>query len=277
MTDDRLHLSLDELADVLAGEGDDRHLADCADCTGRLAELQAAELAVVARLAALPDPPLPADLARRLDAALTAERPLQPAAGGATVTPLAPRRRQWVPAVAASAVLVLGAVAGYALLHDGVGGSSADTAASSTEAGAGRSAVDALPRSESGTDYGDDAAVKATLPGVLAGTAAFAAALPAPVAGTAAQDATTSAAAAVDPLQRLREPAGLASCLAALLPPEEPDVRPLALDYATFGGQPALAVVLPDPDPAKLSVFVVGPGCSQVDDSTLRFVRVDRP
>jgi hypothetical protein len=70
---------------------------------------------------------------------------------------------------------------------------------------------------------------------------------------------------------------GLASCLAALLPPEEPDLRPLALDYASFGGAPALAVVLPDPDPAKLQVFVVGPGCSQADDGVLRFVRVARP
>jgi hypothetical protein len=82
---------------------------------------------------------------------------------------------------------------------------------------------------------------------------------------------------AVDPLARLRAPEGLADCLAALLPPEEPDVQPLALDYAGYAGQPALAVGLPDPDPAQLSIFVVGAGCSRANDSTLYFVRVPRP
>jgi hypothetical protein len=169
----------------------------------------------------------------------------------------------------------MGGLVGWSVLN-GSGSDSDDTATSSAQAGAARSAGDGLPRSDSGTDYGDDAAVRAALPGVLAGSAAaatMAAPLPAP---GAAQDSAASASVA-DPLERLREPAGLASCLAALLPPEEPDVRPLALDYATYAGAPALAVVLPDPDPAKLSVFVVGPGCSQADDSTLRFVRVDRP
>lgn len=54
-------------------------------------------------------------------------------------------------------------------------------------------------------------------------------------------------------------------------------MRPLALDYARYRGMPALAVVLPDPDPAKVSVFVVGPDCSRNDDDTLFFTRLARP
>ena len=298
MTDDATppaqHLDLDQLADALAGELADRsHLDTCASCAHRLAELEAAEVAVVASLATLPDPALPDGLADRLAAALRGEPALTAAAApaGATVTPLAPRRRAWLPAAAAAAALVMAGALGISAL-DGVGGSDdADTA--STAAGEAGAAADStgVVRNDRGTDYADEAAVTAALPAVLAGTAsdaAFTAAAPAPaVGGTAPGDSTASAQtgagatelsrSSADPLERLRDPAALADCLTALLPPEDPDARPLAIDYATYGGTPALAVVLPDPDPAKLSVFVVGAGCSQADDSTLHFVRVDKP
>ncbi len=80
-----------------------------------------------------------------------------------------------------------------------------------------------------------------------------------------------------DGLAMLRTPEGLAACLSSLLPPDEPDLVPLAVDYATYAGQPALAVLLPDPDPAQVSVFVVGAGCSAEDDGTLFFLRAPRP
>jgi len=80
-----------------------------------------------------------------------------------------------------------------------------------------------------------------------------------------------------DPLARLRDPVALAGCLAVVLDPANPAERPLALDYATYRGRPALAIVLPDPDPARLSVFVVGPACSQADDDLQYFTRVPRP
>ena len=74
------HLDLDALADVLAGERpDDAHLRRCASCADRLAELQDAEVAVVASLATLPDPPLPDGLAARIEAALRAEPALEAA------------------------------------------------------------------------------------------------------------------------------------------------------------------------------------------------------
>ena len=61
------------------------------------------------------------------------------------------------------------------------------------------------------------------------------------------------------------------------LPAEGPEQLPLAVDYASYDGQPALAVVLPDPEPTTVSVFVVGPGCSAQDDRTLFFFRAPRP
>ena len=288
MTEPSTHLDLDGLADALAGEGDAdgaAHLASCGSCASRLAELEAAEAGVVAALRALPDPAPPDDLAERLSAALAAEPPL--AAPRATVTALPERapRRRLLPAAAAAVLLVSGAGLGYTLLQGGDG--SSDTASQ-----AGGSADDVV-RTASGTDYSDAAAVSSALPGVLAGRAGSAG-----TAGSAgsggtvlsdgsAQDSATSestqgqapaaAAAPPDPLARLRTPEGLQDCLTGVLPPEEPDLRPLALDYAQYAGQPALAVVLPDPEPGKVSVYVVGPACSAADASVLGFVRVDAP
>ncbi|MEX2289983.1 MAG: hypothetical protein WD794_06610 [Mycobacteriales bacterium] len=132
-----------------------------------------------------------------------------------------------------------------------------DTARSTAQGPAGTPG-DTSPGSAGGAEAGPDAG------------AAPAPAAPAPAASAVAKaDAT--------PLARLRTAEGLADCLAALLPPEQPEVQPLALDYAQYQGRPALAVVLPDPDPDQLSVFVVGEGCSRADDSTLYFVRVPRP
>lgn len=315
------HLGLDALADVLAGErAADPHLSACLSCTARLAELEAADAAVVASLVSLRDPALPDGLTERLDAALRNEPPLRPATdaaagaaagaatGPTTVTPLGPRRRRhWLPVAVAASLVLVGSLGVSALRGVGDAGTSADTAAPA--AGAAESAADGLARNASGTDYADEAAVQAVLPGVLAGRAvqgapdemadssarAMAPAVPAqpPAPGQsddAAQLSSQAAATppapvsgeqftviAVDPLARLREPVALAACLSALLPPEEPDLRPLALDYARWSGQPALAVVLPDPDATRLSVYVVGAACSAADAAVLAFNRVAKP
>ncbi len=296
------HLDLDALADALAGEPHP-HLSDCASCTSRLAELEAAEARVVASLRALPAPAMPDDLPARLSAAFAAESPLAAAAaapaaaGNVTALPERAPRRRFLPAAAAAVLLASGGGLGYALL---TGGSSSDDTASMAAGDAGaESTGSALPTSSTGTDYADAAAVGAVLPAVLAGGAAGVAAdstttmaAPAapPVGGTAPSAAlppeearasvdvsATAAAPASDPLARLRTPGGLEECLSAVLPPEEPDLRPSALDYATYQGQPALAIVLPDPDPAKLSVFVVGADCAAADARVLSFLRVDAP
>ncbi len=310
------HLDLDALADALAGEGEDGgHLERCASCASRLAELAAADARVSAVLAALPAPPVPAGLAERLSAALVAEAPLAtPHTGsessgtgsgvtgsgvtGSSVTALPARRarRNWLPAAAAAVLVVSGAGLGYSLLDGAVsGGNDSLTAAGDSAA---ESAAKSLVLNASGTDYADPAAVDGALPRVLDGTAGD---------GTIAQEAGPDAAArsedsdagqttsesqnddsvatepapatalAADGLARLRTTDGLADCLTALLPPDEPDVRPLALDYALYQGQPALAVLLPDPDPAKIALYVVGAGCTQANDSLLQFLRVDSP
>ncbi|MBW3639789.1 MAG: hypothetical protein KY451_08075 [Actinobacteria bacterium] len=250
-----------------------------------------------ASLAALPPPPLPPELAARISAAIAAEAEAAPAppvpapapsVASATVTPLPGRRpssrRTWPLSVAAGVVLVCAVGLGYAQLA-GSKNAGQVTAADSAAGVAAPEAV--LPRSASGIDYADPAAVTAGLPSVLVGSApreplgatsgSDRAAPPAEPLASSSGASGPEAALAADPLARLRDPAGLASCLLALLPPEEPDVRPLALDYARYGATPALAVVLPDPDPAKVSVFVVGPDCSKDNDSTLLFTRLTKP
>lgn len=302
MSEPSAHLDLDALADALAGEGDGAaHLSSCASCTSRLAELEAAEARVVAVLSALPPPQLPPDLADRLTAALAAEAPLRPATAPG-VTTLASRRprRSWLPTAAAAVLVLAGGGLGFALVSSGgTGGSDSDTAATTADAG---SAGPDLVLNSSGTDWSDAVAVTDVLPRVLQGEAGAAmlsssdgggavGAEPAPPATGGDDDEARSgeqdtavpfssenetSIAVADALAPLRTPEGLASCLAGVLA-GEPETTPLALDYAQFEGQPALAVLLPDPDPAVVSVFLVGPGCSQDDAQVLHFVRVARP
>ena len=299
------HLDLDGLADHLAGEVDaGRHLATCGGCTARLAELEAAEHRVLAALQSLDRPLLPTAVASSLTAAVAAEPPLVeppaaatpapvPVAREATVVPLEERRRRaWLPAAAAGVVLAAGGLLGYAV----VGGSQDRGSAESSTAGAADPSAagsrTAFPTLASGLDYADAAALTASLPSVLDGSAGQGSAqgpladsqlpdTPLPAgpqpAGSAAGDPSAVTAPAADPLARLRDPVALADCLAVVLDPAEESQRPLALDYATYRGQPALAVVLADPDPARLSVFVVGPACSRADDDLLFFTRVPRP
>ncbi len=294
------HLGLDALAECLAtpvppASGFGRHLASCAGCTARLAELRDAEPAVAAALGSLPSLPLPDDVAERLDAVLrelgadvdTADPPMR-----ATVTTLpipttatgrSPMR--WLTAAAAAVVLLAGGAFGIAQLTGVDRGS--------TTASGGASTVLGLVRNDTGTDYADRAALVAAVPSLLDGSASrgpAALSVPAPAvaapqadakagagsagtAGTLAPEAGANREAA-DPLARLRTDAGLADCLLALLPPEEPDVSPLALDYGSYAGAPAMVVLLPGAASGKVDVFIVGPGCSRANDSTLFYTSV---
>ncbi|MCU1600252.1 MAG: hypothetical protein JWO22_961, partial [Frankiales bacterium] len=102
-------------------------------------------------------------------------------------------------------------------------------------------------------------------------------------AGTAAGPSTRAqtvsphlATTGVDPLARLRTPTGLAGCIASLTGPDDSGL-PLALDYASFEGKPALVVLLPDNRPSKVDFWVVGPTCTQAESALLYYARVDRP
>lgn len=170
-----------------------------------------------------------------------------------------------------------------------------------------------LLRNETGNDYAGRDDLAAALPGLLgqpqaeALTAPAPAGAPAPVppmtlapgddggagAGSAVDGGGTGAVAGgtggaadlqaearqggPDPLARLRDDPGLTECLRALLPPEDPSVKPLAIDYARYRGTPAMVVVLPSAAPDRLDVFVVGSGCSAADDSTLFYASVPAP
>ena len=274
------HLDLDALADVLAGEPVPAHLAGCAACTAELDELRAADAQVSAALHGLADPPLPAGLAERLDAALAREA--RGSAAGVTLLPTARNRRaaRWLPA-AAAAVLVIGGIA-YGVTQ--LGGEQ-QTAGSSASAGK-AAATPAVVRNATGTDYTGRADLAAAVPRLLAGTTLSVAAPAAPAAGVGGSAQSDNAqrtagsvpgparAAAADPLAGLRADPGLADCLAALLPPEDPSVRPLALDYGEFRGKPAMVVVLPGTRAKSLDVFAVGPGCSRANDSVLFYTSV---
>lgn len=273
------HLDLDALADALVGEATPEHLQRCPGCTASLEELRIASQQVTTQLRALPDLAVPDDVATRLQSVLHPEAP-----SGATVTTLPPasarRSRQWLPAAAAALVLLGGA--GYGLSQLGGNSDSATSASGDAAKSASAPGIDVV-RNSSGTDYTNRASLAAALPQLLTGNAASrdaVAAAPmqgAPAQGSSAQADSKLAAPAADPLARLRDNAGLAECLLALLPPEDPSVRPLALDYASYKGQPAMVVVLPSTLPKKLDVFVVGPGCSRANDSTLFYTSVDKP
>lgn len=291
------HLDLDGLADRLAGQVDaGPHLSTCGGCSARLAELAAADHLVVTALRSLPQLALPDDVAERLSARL-AGRPSQGA--DRVVVPLTGRRRPLRMApVAAGLALFAGALLGYTLLAPG----STGPAATGVAAPAATDTGDALATRTlaSGLDYADSAAVDRALPAVLDGTAVPGTGVPGPgvpgpggprreAGGPAGEDQAgpgPGRAVPPDPLDRLRDPAALADCLAAALGPGRGPTpgaaapagrRPLALDYASYAGAPALAVVLADTDPRRVTVLVVGPACTRTDDDRRSLTRLARP
>jgi hypothetical protein len=288
------HLDLDTLADVLAGEAPDgalEHLTDCAECRAAFDQLRTASAQTAAMLAALPAVPLPDDVADRLASAL---RSAGGSAGGASLTTLPVGRgapassggpARWLGAAAAVAVLLAGAGYGISRLGGGGSTSTSSAAGSSSDKAAGAAAGLHLVRNSTGADYTSAQALAAAVPTLLSGkqTADRSAATAGTVQGGSQAGPNTAAGVrpqatvAQDPLARLRTDAGLADCLVALLPPDDPSVQPLALDYAQYKGQSALVVVMPSSIASKLDVFVVGPGCSQANDSTLFYTSVDKP
>ncbi|MCW2571460.1 MAG: hypothetical protein JWO88_1518 [Frankiales bacterium] len=285
------HLDLDALADATAAdnvtESSAAHLAECAQCRAGLEEVRAASALISADLSALPVPTVPDDVAARLGDAFRDAAGAPASSASVTTLPTAARwsPRRWLPAAAAIALLLAGA--GYGISRLG-GGNNVTTAASGSAAKAAAAPDANLVRNSSGADYTDRASLTAALPQLLAGTAAQRDALaaapggPAPLRGAAPPNSSapttgTTMQTAADPLARLRDNAGLADCLVALLPPDDPSVRPLALDYASYRGTPALIVILPSHLSDKLDVYVVGAGCSRANDSTLFYASVDKP
>ena len=276
MTDQ--HLDLDALADVLVGEAPSAvslHARTCSVCAADLAALAAAQAPVAAALAAAPEPALPAGLDARLAAAVAHARADPPGARSVTVVPLAARRRRWQPwAGGLAAAAVLG-TAGVLVVRAGApsGSTTASTGGPATQDRA--AAAGAVPTSSTGTDYRAGSSALATaLPALLRGGApvrgeAVGSLGPSPVSPQPGPSARSG-------LDRLRAPAALAACLSALQDPAS-TTGPLALDYATYRGAPALVVLLPSTRPGKVDAYVVGAGCSQADAQVLFFGRLPAP
>jgi hypothetical protein len=110
-------------------------------------------------------------------------------------------------------------------------------------------------------------------------TGAQAPALPSPnTADSSAPTPTALDLASADPaaLDRLRDPAGLRACYLAL--ELAPDTSPLALDYASWRGEPALLILLPvAAQPQQVEAYVVGADCGAGTDALRFFGRLDRP
>ncbi|MDQ6875638.1 MAG: hypothetical protein M3042_11325, partial [Actinomycetota bacterium] len=199
----------------------------------------------------------------------------------ARVSALADERRhrrapRWVPAsVAAGVALLVAGALGFAALTPGGSSNATNGHASAARAGAGidRKAPNAAGKQAAPLDSGRDYTSASLAAGVrtLLGSVR-----PETSAGDTRIPVTASAyARALAPeFARLRAPAGLATCVAGLA--GRPGVAPLAVDFASYQGRPAVLVVLPDRDPSRVQAWVVGPACTAGHQDLRHFEYVPR-
>ncbi|TQS41474.1 hypothetical protein [Cryptosporangium phraense] len=281
---------LDQLADYAEGLLDGTPDADVV--AGRIADDQEWAdayrqlTAVTTALGDLPDVSMPDDVAMRLDAALAAEPPLQPTAQPAARAaetdedgPAGPwvasdpstdrlsaqrarreratRIGQWI--AAAAAVVAIGFCGVSVVRSNALNSDDSATTSSAGDSKAGPSVLSApsAPRSVhvSGISY-SVGELGPQARAMLSGPTEAAASPRAPGPSTEAAPAPASSAAYPAALRRLRDPAELAGCLGALGLGE-----PLAVDYATLEGAPAIVIVTPDADPNQLVVVAAGADC----------------
>lgn len=284
------HPDIELLSDLEAGllDGDPAaeqlraHVADCASCTDVVGMLRDTQ----GMLADLPAVEVPDDVAARIDTALAAEAATRPAAEPAVpagVTVLADRAnrhrrsqagRRWWPGAGVVA-------AGVALLFAGAIGLSAVQNHSGKSAGKSSAAAAGdrrVPTARVPVASGQDYTPTTLTPGVrrLLFGQISPQGLAAPGAtGSPARTNTDQAVLSPDPaFARFGRPGVLTACVAELA--GSPTVRPLAIDFARFQGKPAVVVVLPDIDPAKVDAWVVGPDCRPGQADLLRFQVVPR-
>jgi hypothetical protein len=273
------HVDLATLADVeegIAGTAVEvatrTHLDACAQCRDRLTRLRTTR----ALLTTLPSEPMPDDVRARVDAALDGAGEERTG----TVVPMARRGRAWnnpaiagVAAAVAVVVLIGALVAGNVIHRNGNGNESAST--SSPLAGAGKSDAggSAATTKEWATGTTYTAATIATLvPRIVVGTP------PSPVSNTTAQTAPTPQPATATGFtqEQLRDsPAAVAACGTVLA--DGVATRPVAVDFASFDGKPAVVFALPAAaHPTLLDVWVVRSTCGS-SSLDLYFQRIPRP
>ncbi|HET9946314.1 MAG TPA: hypothetical protein VFR56_11740, partial [Actinomycetes bacterium] len=265
----------------------------CADRADRLAALPAL-LAGAGTVG-----PVPVEVATGIDAALSAEAVSAGAPGARTVTPLDPARRRspvGMRVLQAAAVLVL-VLAGVGLALSALGGGNGGDAGT-----AGGSAADSGGAAERATELGQfpltisgrawtGTSLTAAVPDLLAArlsplvdaqtlresaSGSDSSRTDAPEDEGANGDTGTPApAAAPAGAQRLASGPALAECVAALA---DGPVTPLAVDLATWDGDPAAVILLPTPDdPGTVDAWVVAPDCAAADAKVLYFARLARP
>ncbi|MFC8452324.1 hypothetical protein [Kitasatospora sp. NPDC057223] len=286
------HPGIDDLADLAEGLTESpaaagalrAHLDGCPECRDTLAALtEVQEL-----LGAVETPPMPADVALRLDAALAAEAaaprtaagpghpaPLRP--GPARTAPTAPpggpgggpgrprpagrlRRRT---ALLGGAVALAAAVLGAVLLSPVGPGQHSDSAAGSASVATTREPAATAP----GAAIGPGTAGTPALPGTAGGAEAPGAQHPAAAAGTAYRADTLPAqirqllGAGEDTAPPAGDKGATTPAAAGPCAPAVPSPL-LATDHGTFEGRPVDVLVYATPgDPDLLDVYLVDPGC----------------
>jgi hypothetical protein len=264
------HLDYDTLADLAEGllpdsraASADAHLADCVECRNR-----SAEIADVTRLLAdAPMPPMPPELASRIDEALAAEA----ATSGHVVSLDAHRgrRRMRILSVAAAAVIVVGggALVGRTLLNGSVSSENGaaqsqpiqdrtgSPAARPPDAGALRAPGSA--GSGSGSTGGGYLALRS-------GTDYSAARLGEQVSGRLAKGESRTT-------EELA-PEQLSGCVRQVTQGR----MPLLVDVARYEGRPATLIVLPGTASDRLDVWIVRPTCSAADPAVIRHAQAPR-
>jgi hypothetical protein len=141
-----------------------------------------------------------------------------------------------------------------------------------------------LTASATGTRY-TNGNLATTVPGLVgpAGAGAAAAgAAPAPnnragaqnKAGTVSPMSAAAVAAVPPALNRLySSPRALRDCVLGVEAGGATQ-RPLAIDFASYGGQPAVLIVLPGLEAGNLDAWFVGPGCNATDVHLLGYKAV---
>jgi hypothetical protein len=294
--------ALDEgLLDVREAEHARLHLLDCPACAAREAAL-AQVPAALSRLAQAEPPPIPADIAARLDAALAAEVEAARAASPDTASPdhaavpdapdravpdraavpdapdhvpsiaEAPGRRRRRPGVlaprplAAAAAVCLLAGGGYALFRaeaPSSGPGSSVAAAPHQAASATRPAKRSGPLLEPGVP----ASGASSPPVTHSATNYQPGQLQAQVESVLRQNAGRSYHVPAGPAAATATPlpAGLEGCLQRITGGRQPTL----VDEARYAGQPATVIVAPRPAGSGGQVWVAGPGCSAANGDVL--------
>ncbi|MGP3967857.1 anti-sigma factor family protein [Streptomyces sp. 6N223] len=210
------------------------HLADCAHCAAVLADLHA----LSAELNAIPSPPIPADVAARLDATLMAE------AAAATVSretsTVRPRRWPRMALAAAAALVALGL--GGTLIQ------TADLGASPESAGGGDAATDESLQGELGAAESADDPLAGEVRRLLAGD------------GATTLDSQSDEEPTEQETERDLTTVPLPPCVWNAIGRTE---EPLAASEERFGGRDAYVVVLAHPrDSDQVDAYAVAADCA---------------